>query len=455
MQGGAGRVTEQYNDMSFRLADGLIGRHGASKAAAKGGHEKQEETGVTQDNGGLSRRMLLAGAAAAPLLAAKRARAQASEAVVIGVLNDQSGAFSRNGGPGSVTMAQVAIDEFGQALGKPVRLVFADHQNKPDVASAIARQWFDTQGVSVILDGATSAASLAISEVARNAGKPFLSSGASTTEITGRLCSPMTVQFNYDTYMLANGAARALVKTGSDTWFLLIEDDAFGHALEKDMRRFVEAAGGKIVGSITHPLNTTDFASFLLQAQASRAKVIGLANAGADFVNAVKQAAEFNVTATGQKLGGILVNTSDIDGLTLEVAQGLTSTESFYWDTDDKTRELAKRFSARAGGKIPTAVQAGVYCGALHFLKAVQAAGTTQGGAVVAAMKAMPINDAYNSNVLMRADGRVMHDVSVYQVKAPSESKYRYDYYKTIMRLPGAEAFRPLAEGGCPLVKAG
>ena len=406
----------------------------------------------------LTRRASLAGAIGSAVLGGQQVRAQRPEnAVVVGVLNDQTGPFSRNGGPGSVIMAQLAIDEFGgSAFGKPIKLVSADHQNKPDIASSIARQWFDAEGVNVILDGASSAAALAISEAARKAGKPFLSSGAATTELTGRLCSPFTIQFNYDTYMLANGAAKALVKTGSDSWFLLIEDDAFGHALERDLRRFVAAAGGRVVGSVTHPLNTTDFASYILQAQSSQAKVIALANAGTDFVNAVKQAAEFGVAAAGQKLGGILVNTSEIDGLTLEVAQGLTSTESFYWDLDDKTRDLAKRYAARAGGKIPTAVQAGVYAGVLHYLRAAQAVGSTQGADVVAAMKSRPVNDAYNTEIVVRADGRVMHDVYVFEVKSPAESRYKFDYYKTILRLSGAEAYRPLSEGGCPLLeKAG
>jgi branched-chain amino acid transport system substrate-binding protein len=405
--------------------------------------------------GSLTRRAALASCTAAALFAPSIGRGQTQAETVIGVLNDQTGPFSRNGGPGSTIMAQVAVEEFGNTLfGRPIRIVSADHQNKPDIASSLAREWFGARGVNVILDGASSAAALAISEVARNAGKPFLSSGAATTELTGKLCSPMTIQFNYDTYMLANGAAKGLVRSGNDSWFLLVEDDAFGHALERDVRRFVTAAGGTVVGAVSQPLNTQDFASAILQAQSSKAKVVALCNAGVDFVNAVKQASEFGVTAAGQKLGSILVNTSEITELTLPVAQGLTSTESFYWDTDQGTRDLAKRFAAKVPGTVPTAVQAGVYAAVLHFLKAAKEAGTTDGPAVVAEMKAMPLNDAYNHDVAVRSDGRVMHDVAVFEVKSPAESKYPFDYYKTLMKLSGAEAYRPLDEGGCPMVRA-
>ncbi len=392
-------------------------------------------------------------AAGGSILSASDTKAADSEsAVTLGVLNDQSGPFSQSGGQGSVVMAQLAVEEFGATvLGKPVKVVAADHQNKPDIAVTIARQWFYTENIDVILDGASSAAALAIHEVARLANKPFLSSGPATTDITGKICSPMTIQFNYDTYMLANGAAKALVKTGNDTWFLLVADYAFGHSLERDLTRFVEAAGGKIIGSVRHPVNTSDFSSYILQAQSSKAKVIALATAGLDFVNAVKQAAEFGVTAGGQKLGGILVNTSEIDGLGLDVAQGLTTTESFYWDLNEQTRDLSKRFSARMGGRIPTAVQAGVYSAAHHYLKAVQASGTDDGTAVVAKMKELPLNDAYNKDILIRIDGRVLHDIFLFQVKTPAESRYKFDYYKILTKISGAEAFRPLAEGGCPM----
>lgn len=386
--------------------------------------------------------------------AARVALAQVSDGVVkIGVLNDQNGPFADIGGKGSVVMAQLAIEDFhGRVLGKPIELIFADHQNKADVASTIARRWVDVEQVDAIFDGASSSAALAVNQIARNANRMFISSGAATTELTGASCSPTTVQFTYDTYMLANGTVKAILKQGHDTWYLLTADYAFGHGLEKDVTRFVQANGGKMLGSVRHPLNTPDFSSFLLQAQASNAKVIGLANAGTDTINAVKQATEFGITSK-QRLAGLLVTIADIHALGLQSAQGMFATTSFYWDLNDETRALVKRFAAAMGGnRVPTMVQAGVYSGVRHYLRAIEAAGTDDALKVAQEMKKLPIDDAYNKNVRVREDGRVLHDVYLVQVKSPSESRYPFDYYKILQKLPGAEVFKPLAEGGCPFV---
>jgi len=383
------------------------------------------------------------------------ASAQVSDDIVkIGVLNDQAGSVGDIGGKGSVVMAQLAIDDFGgKVLGKPVELIFADHQNKADIASAIARRWVDVEQVDAIVDGASSSAALTINEITRNAKRVFMSSGAATTELTGASCSPTTLQFNYDTFMLANGTVKAMLNQGYNTWYLLTADYAFGYSLESDVSRLVRANGGKVLGSVRHPLNTSDFSSFLLQAQASNAKAIGLANAGTDTINAVKQAAEFGVSGR-QRLAGLLVEITDVHALGLKAAQGMLVTTSFYWDLNDETRALTQRFSSAMGGnRVPTAVQAGVYAAVRHYLRAVQAAGTDDALRVIEQMKAQPIDDAYNKNVQVRGDGRVMHDVYLMQVKAPEESRYPFDYYKIIQKTRGEDVFRPLAEGGCSLVQ--
>ncbi|MFG1345563.1 ABC transporter substrate-binding protein [Xanthobacter autotrophicus DSM 431] len=383
------------------------------------------------------------------------AAAQVSDDVVkIGVLNDQAGSVGDIGGKGSVVMAQLAIEDFGgQVLGKPVKLIFADHQNKADIASAIARRWVDVEQVDAIVDGASSSAALTINEVTRNARRVFMSSGAATTELTGASCSPTTVQFNYDTFMLANGTVKAMLNQGYDTWYLLTADYAFGYSLEADVSRLVRANGGKMLGSVRHPLNASDFSSFLLQAQASNAKAIGLADAGTDTINAVKQAAEFGVSGR-QRLAGLLVEITDVHALGLAAAQGMLVTTSFYWDLNEETRALTRRFAAAMGGdRVPTAVQAGVYAAVRHYLRAVQVAGTDDALKVVQQMKALPIDDPYNKGVQVREDGRVMHDVYLMQVKSPSESRYPFDYYKVVQKMRGEDVFRPLAEGGCPLVK--
>lgn len=385
---------------------------------------------------------------------AQVASAQLSDGTVkIGVLNDQTGPFADIGGKGSVVMARLAIEDFhGQVLGKPVELIFADHQNKADIASGIARRWIDAEQVDAIVDGASSSAALAINEITRNAKRIFMSSGAATTALTGASCSPTTIQFNYDTYMLANGTVKAMLKQGYNTWYLLTADYAFGHSLERDVTGFVQANGGKMLGSVRHPLNSSDFSSFLLQAQASHAKVIGLANAGTDMINSVKQAAEFGITG-GQQFAGLLVEITDVHALGLKAAQGMMVTTSFYWDLNDETRALTKRFAAAMGSdRVPTAVQAGVYAGVRHYLRAIEAAGTDDALKVAQEMKKLPVDDAYNKNVRVREDGRVLHDVYLLQVKSPSESHYPFDYYNVVQTSPGSEVFKPLAEGGCPFL---
>ena len=392
--------------------------------------------------------------AAALTLTAGTASAQISGDVIkIGVLNDQSGAYADVGGRGSVLAAQMAAEEVGSTvLGKKIEIIFADHQNKPDVASSIARRWIDTDGVDAMTDGAASSAGLAMQEVSRDKNRIFLVSGPASSDFTGKFCSPVSFHFNYDTYALANGTGKALVGQGGDTWYFLTADYAFGHALERDTSRFVVEGGGKVLGASRHPLGASDFSSFLVTAQGSGAKIIGLANAGTDTINSIKQAAEFGIVKGGQRLAGLLVMITDVHALGLNAAQGLVVTNSFYWDKTDKTRAWGKRFIERHG-KAPTMIQAGVYSGTLHYLKAVQAAGTDEAMAVAAKMRATPVNDMYNDNVQIRADGRVLHEMNLVQVKAPSESKYPFDYYKILTTIPGENAFRPLSQSECPLVK--
>ena len=396
--------------------------------------------------------LLVAGVLASLAAAPGVANAQVSDDVVkIGVLNDMSGLYADIAGPGSVLAAQMAVEDFGKSL--KVEIVSADHQNKPDVGASIARQWFDTEKVDVIVDVPTSSVALAINEIAREKKKAFLNSGAATSDLTGKNCSPNTVHWTYDTWMLAHGTGSAIVKTGGDSWFFLTADYAFGHALERDTENVVKAGGGKVVGKVRHPLNTQDFSSFLLQAQASKAKIIGLANAGGDTINSIKQASEFGITQSGQNLAGLLVFLTDVHGLGLKIAQGLILTETFYWDLNDSTRAWSKRFVEKSGGKYPTMVQAGVYASILHYLRAIEASKTDDGTKTIAKMKEMPTDDPLFGKGTIRADGRKIHPAYLFEVKKPAESKGPYDYYKLRTTIPADQAFRPLAEGNCPLVK--
>jgi len=394
-------------------------------------------------------------AAAALAFAAGGAHAQVSDGVIkIGVLNDQSSLYADLAGQGSVIAARMAVEDFGAAKkGMKVEIVSADHQNKPDVGSAIARQWYDVDKVDVIFDVPNSGVALAVNQITRDKGKALIVSGAATADLSGKACSPNTVHWTYDTWMLANGTGNAIVKTGGDTWFFLTADYAFGHALERDTEAVVLKTGGKVLGKVRHPLNTQDFSSFLLQAQSSKAKIIGLANAGGDTTNAIKQAAEFGIVKGGQNLAGLLVFLTDVHGLGLNNAQGLILTESFYWDYNDQTRAFAKRFAAADRGIHPTMVHAGVYAGVLHYLKAVEALKSDDGTKVIQKMKEIPTDDPLFGKGRIRQDGRKVHPAYLLEVKKPSESKYPWDYYKIRATIPADQAFRPEKEGGCPLVK--
>jgi branched-chain amino acid transport system substrate-binding protein len=381
--------------------------------------------------------------------------AQITDKVVkIGVLNDQSGLYADLSGQGSVTAAKMAVEDFGGKVeGVPVEVIFADHQNKPDVGSGIARQWFDVDKVDLIIDVPTSSVALAVSQVAKDKNKVFIASGPATSDLTGKACSPNTVHWTYDTWALANGTGKYVVKAGGNTWFFLTADYAFGAALERDVRKVVEENGGKVLGAVKHPLNANDFSSFLLQAQASKAKVIGLANAGGDTINSIKAAGEFGIVQGGQKLAGLLVFISDIHSLGLQTAHGLQLTSPFYWDRDAKTRAWSEKFAKRMNGRKPTMVQAGVYAGVLHYLKAVAALKSdADGKAVVAKMKELPTDDPAFGKGSVRVDGRKIHPMYLYEVKTAAESKGPWDYYKLIKEIPAAEAFRPLSEE-CPLAK--
>jgi branched-chain amino acid transport system substrate-binding protein len=381
--------------------------------------------------------------------------AQAQISVKIGVLNDMSGLYADLTGPGSVVAAQLAVEDFGAAKkGIKVEIVGADHQNKPDVGSTIARQWYDRDGVDVIVDVPTSSVALAVNQITREKGKAFLVSGAATSDLTGKACSPNTIHWTYDTWMLANGTGSAIVKTGGDTWFFLTADYAFGHALERDTEAVVLKNGGKVLGKVRHPFPGSDFSSFLLQAQTSKAKIIGLANAGGDTINSIKQASEFGIVKGGQNLAGLLVFLTDVKALGLQTAQGLIFTETFYWDRDEASRAFAKRFSERAPrNNYPTMIHAGVYSSVLHYLKAVEAIKSTDGTKVIEQMKKMPTDDSLFGKGVVRADGRKIHPAYLVEVKAPAESKGPWDLYKIRATIPADQAFRPMAEGGCPLVK--
>ena len=393
-------------------------------------------------------------AAAVTALAAGAAHAQISgNTIKIGVLNDQSSLYADLSGQGSVVAVKMAIEDFkAKEKGLNVEVIFADHQNKPDVGSQIARKWIDSEGVDLIIDTPNSGVALAVNEVVREKGKVFINSGAASSDLTGAKCSPNTVHWTYDTWMLANGTGNAIVKTGGDSWFFLTADYAFGHALERDTMDVVKASGGKVLGAVRHPLNAPDFSSFLLQAQASKAKIIGLSNAGGDTINSIKQASEFGIVAGGQKLAGLLVFVTDVHALGLQTAQGLQLTEAFYWDQNDETRKFSQRFEAVLKKK-PSMVQAGVYGAVLHYLKAVKEINSDDGEKAVAQMKKMPINDFMTKNGKLREDGRVVRDMYLFEVKKPSESKGAWDYYKPVRTIPGDEAFRAMKDGGCPFVK--
>ena len=395
-------------------------------------------------------------ALAALLCTASAGRTQEDDVVKIGVLTDMSSLYSDIGGAGSVAAAKLAVEDFNPAAhGMKVEVVAGDHQNKPDIGASLARQWYDADHVDVIVDVPTSSVALAISEITREKNKVFLGSGPATSDLTGPKCSPNTIQWTYDTWMLANGTGKAVVKTGGDTWFFLTADYAFGQALERDTSKVVIANGGKVLGSVRHPLQTSDFSSFLLQAQSSKAKIIGLANAGGDTVNAIKQGAEFGITAGGQHFAGLLVFINDVEALSLKTAQGLVLTETWYWDMTDANRAFTKRWQVAASrpGKFPSMVPAGVYSAVTHYLKAVAALKSDNDGrAVVAKMKELPTDDPLFGKGSVRIDGRKLHDAYLFEVKKPEESKYPGDDYKLRATIPAAEAFRPLNEGGCPLV---
>src|SRR5687767_8634678 len=394
-------------------------------------------------------------AALAATAATGTAMAQISDNTIkIGVLSDMSSLYTDLAGAGSVLAARMAVEDFGAAKkGMKVEILSADHQNKPDVGSAVARQWYDVDKVDVIVDVPNSGVALAVNQITRDKGKAFLVSGAASADLSGKACSPNTIHWTYDTWMLANGTGNAIVKTGGDTWYFLTADYAFGHALERDTEAVVLKAGGKVTGKVRHPLNSQDFSSFLLQAQSSKAKIIGLANAGGDTTNAIKQAAEFGIVKGGQNLAGLLVFLTDVHGLGLDKAQGLIFTETFYWDLNDQTRAFTKRFAAANGGKYPTMVHAGVYAGVLHYLKAVAALKSDDGTKVVEQMKKTPTDDPLFGKGTIRADGRKVHPAYLVEVKKPSESKGPYDYYKIRATIPADQAFRPMEQGECPLVK--
>jgi len=376
--------------------------------------------------------------------------------VKIGVLTDMSSLYADATGPGSVAAAKMAIADFAKTNPNvKVELVSGDHQNKPDVGSQITNQWYDVDKVDVVVDVPNSGVALAVSQITATKNKVFVVSGAASSDLTGPKCNANTVHWTYDTWMLANGTGKAMVKTGGDTWFFLTADYAFGYALERDTAAVVEKNGGKVLGKVRHPLNTNDFSSFLLQAQASKAKVVGLANAGGDTINSIKQASEFGIVKGGQSLAGLLVFATDINALGLKTAQGLFLTETWYWDLNDASRAWTKRWHQERGAdnKYPAMNHAGVYGGILHYLKAVVALkSAADGKAVVAQMKKMPTDDPLFGKGSVRADGRVIHPAYLFEVKKPEESKYPGDFYKTRATIPADEAFRPLNEGNCPLV---
>ena len=398
---------------------------------------------------------LALGAAVVALSAGTAQAAFTGDKIKIGVLNDGSGVYADTSGQGGVIAAKLAAQDVGGNVnGTPIEVVYADHQNKPDVGANIARQWIDTDGVDIIIDVNNSAVALAVNEVAREKNKPFIDSGAGSSDLTGPKCSPDTIHWTYDNWSLAHGTGKTMVQQGNNTWFFITADYAFGHDLQKQTAAVVEANGGKVLGSVNVPLSTPDFSSFLLQAQSSGSKVIGLANAGGDTVNSVKQAHEFGIVQGGQQLAALLMFTTDVHGLGLETAQGLVFTTAFYWDFNDTTRAFAKKIAEGNRGIYPTMDVAGVYGGTLAYLKALKELGDdSDGKKVVDKMKSMEFDDPLFGKVKIRQDGRAIHDMYLMEVKKPAESKYPWDYEKVRAKIPADEAFRPLNEGNCPLVK--
>jgi branched-chain amino acid transport system substrate-binding protein len=380
------------------------------------------------------------------------ARAELPATVKIGILNDMNGPFADQSGRGSVVAAQMAAEEFAaEGGGFPVAILSADHLNKPDIGAQIVRQWVDRDGVDAVADAVNSGVGLAVNTVLAEKHRTFIATNVGTSDLTGKFCQPTTVQWTMDTYAMGNTMARAMMRQGADTWYYISFDYALGAALERDSSAVLTSLGGHVLGSVKHPLGTTDFSSYLLQAQSSGAKVIALADTGTDLINAVKQAAEFGITRK-QVLAGLFTQIVDVDAIGLAAAQGLTVTEAFYWDLNDNTREFARRFAQRFNGRVPTANQAGVYSSVLAYLHAVKSANTIEGAAVVAEMRRQPIEDKLFGTVTVRQDGRAVHDMYTFRVKTQAESKSRWDVYTVLARIPGAEAFRPLDQGGCKLV---
>jgi branched-chain amino acid transport system substrate-binding protein len=378
---------------------------------------------------------------------------QSGQPLKIAILSDLSSVYSDIGGTGNVEATKMAIEEFGGSMfGAPIELLTADPQNKPDTAVAIVRKWYANEGVDMIIDMPTSATALAGMELSKQFEKIMIVTDAASSDITGKSCSPYTAHWTYDTYSNAHTVGGAIVKNGGDSWFFITADYVFGHSIERDTGEVVKAAGGKVLGSVRHPLNTPDFSSYLLQAQSSKAKIIGLANGGGDTINAIKQAGEFGIVSGGQNLAAIVMFISDVHSLGLKLAQGLIITEAYYWDLNDKTRAFGRRFFERMK-RMPTMNQAATYSATLHYLKAVQAAGTRETKPVMAKMRATPVRDAFTDNGVLREDGRMVHSMFLFEVKKPEESKGPWDYYKVLAEVPGDQAFRPLNEGGCPLVK--
>ncbi len=377
--------------------------------------------------------------------------------IKVGVLNDRSGLYADLSGEGSVVAAQMAVEDFKAAeKGLKVEIISADHQNKPDIGAAIARKWYDQDSVDLILDVPTSSVALAVAQITHDKNRVFIDSAGGTSDLTGKACTPNTIHWTYDTWALGNGTGSAMVKRGGDSWYFITADYAFGHALQRDTAEVVEKNGGKVLGQARHPLSTSDFSSFLLQAQSSKAKVVGLANAGADTINAIKQASEFGIVQGGQKLAGLLVFISDVHALGLKASQGLVLTEAFYWDQNEGTREFSKRFAARFGGKMPTMAHAGVYSGLIHYLKALEVLKDAKDGAkIVAKMKEMPTDDPLFGKGSIRMDGRKIHPMYLYEVKKPQDSKGEWDVYNLLATIPADQAFRPIDQGGCPMVTKG
>ena len=398
------------------------------------------------------RRALLTSLFALGLTAA--AQAQISDNVdKIGVLNDMAGPYADFAGPGTVDAVRLAVEDFGgTVLGKRIEIVFADHLNKPDVGTALARQWFAVDHVDMVMDMPNSAVALAVQQVARDEHRITINLSAASTELTGKQCSPTGMHWVSDSYANSHGTTLAVVKQGGDTWFFITVDYEGGYANEREAKKVLDAMGGKLLGHALHPINASDFSSFLIQAQASGAKIVGLSNGGADTVNAIKQAAEFGLTKRGQKLVGMFVNITDIHALGLPAAQGLILTEGWYWDRDDETRAFAKRFQARHKA-MPTQYQAGAYSAVTHYLKAIQAAGTDQAEPVMAKMRELPVNDMFTKGGVLREDGRMVHDMYLMQVKEPGESKGEWDVYKVLATIPGQDAFRALSDSACPAAK--